>query len=360
MNDQMRDYRLVARSRWVMSRYLAAEFGARSAPCTEVTLPMVEISLTKKRRVGAMLAVLAGVAMTVAVVAPVADAQRARARPSARSFIYALCGPNVCRIDARTRRSTIVLRRATDKEYTSISASPSGSTLAFVYDGEVFRSGRDGRGRRELDQGGYGPYGLSVSPNGRDVAWFARVDSQQCFTDFNFNYVCTPVTYTYLYSQGLSDGESEAHGKPSTTAGWYRAQLVAQTEPEEGNADYICVIDEDGDCTRTLAQDPARAYSSPSTSPDGRYLAVVSEPVPPEQGDMDFQGRIEIWNAANGRKVRDLTQGTKDDTPIFSPDGKSVAFQRGRDIMARSVKGGRPKLIKRGAELTGPSWTRGR
>lgn len=312
------------------------------------------------RAVSVILVVGLGATLALAAVVPAADAQRSRGRPSATSYIYALCGPNVCRIDAVTRRSTITLRRSTDKEYTSISASPSGSTLAFVYDGDVFRSGRDGRGRRELDQGGYGPYGLSVNPAGRSVSWFARINSQQCYTDFNFNYTCYPVTYTNLYSQSLSDRESKSHGKPSTTAGWYRDQLVAQTEPEEGEADYICVIDDDGDCTRTVAQDPARAYSSPSTSPDGRYLAVVSEPVPPENGDMDFQGRIEIWNAATGRKLRDLTQGAKDDTPIFSPDGKAVAFQRGRDVMTRAVKGGRPTLIKRGAELTGPSWTRGR
>lgn len=299
-------------------------------------------------------------AAAVVALAALAPSAEARKRERAAGSIYALCGPNVCRIDVATRRSTIVLRRSTNKEYSSVAASPSGQTLAFVYDGDLFRSGRDGRGRRELDQSGYGPYGLSVSPNGRSVSWFARVNSQQCFTDFNFNYICTPVTYTYLYSQGLSEREADSHGQPSSTAGWYRGQLVAQAELEEGNADYICVIDDDGDCTRTLAQDPARAYSSPATSPDGRYLAVVSEPVPPENGDMDFEGRIEIWNAGNGRKVRNLTEGTKDDTPIFSPDGKTVAFQRGKDIMTRAVKGGRPKLVKRGATLTGPSWTRGR
>lgn len=312
---------------------------------------------------GITLALAALLALSLTALVPAADAQRkpGKKRAAPATYIYALCGPNVCRIDTKTRRSKIVLRRSTDSEYTAVAASPSGSTLAFVYDGDLFRSGRDGRGRRELDQSGSNPNGLSVSPNGRSVSWFATIQTTQCLFNF-FTGGCdiVPVTYVNLYSQGLSQRESESYGPPSLTAGWLRNDLLAQAEPEEGEADYICVIDDEGDCTRTLAQDATRAYSSPSTSPDGRYLAVVSEPAPPENGDMDYQGRIEIWNAANGRKIRDLTDGTKDDSPIFSPDGKTVAFNRGKDLLTRSVRGGKPKLVKRGAELTGPSWAKGR
>lgn len=291
-----------------------------------------------------------------------AKPKRGGGKASAKTYIYGLCGPNVCRIDAKSRKSKIVLRRASTKEYGSIAASPSGSTLAFVYDGELFRSGRDGRGRRKLDQGGYGPHSPAVSPNGREVAWYASVNSSQCYLDpWSGLLNCYPVTYTYLYHQGLSDRESDTISSADPfTAGWYRNQLIGQKEPEEGTSDYICLLDDEGDCTRTLAQTEGRAYSSPSTSPDGRYMAVVSEPAPSEDGDMDFEGRIEIFNAANGRFVRNLTTGTKDDTPIFSPDGKSVAFNRGNDVMARSVRGGKPRLIKRGVTLTGPSWAKGK
>lgn len=308
-------------------------------------------------------ALVALLALSLAALVPTADAQRKRGKKRAApaTYIYALCGPNVCRIDAKTRKSKIVLRRSTDSEYTAVSASPRGSTLAFVYDGDVFRSGRDGRGRRELDQVGSRPNGLSVSPNGRSVSWFATINTTQCVFNF-YTGGCDifPVTYVNLYSQSLSDREAESYGPPDATAGWYRNELMAQADPEEGEADYICVIDDEGDCTRTVAQDLTRAYSSPSTSPDGRYLAVVSEPAPPEDGDMDYQGRIEIWNAATGRKIRNLTDGTKDETPIFSPDGKTVAFNRGKDLLTRSVRGGKPKLIKRDVRLTGPSWARGK
>jgi len=304
-----------------------------------------------------------GVSVIVLLFASVSTAT-ADAKPKrggGKTYVYGLCGPNVCRVDAKTRRSKIVLRRSSKKEYRSIAASPSGSTLAFTYDGELFRSGRDGRGRRELDQGGFGPSQVAVSRNGRDVSWFANVSSQQCFYDPISGFpTCYPVTYTYLFRQGLSDRESDALSGNQFTAGWYRGQLMAQVEPDEGTEDYICVLDDEGDCGRTLAARPGRAYSSPSTSPDGRYLAVVSEPAPPEEGDMDYEGRIEIFNAANGTHIRNLTTGRKDDTPIFSPDGKSVAFNRGDDVLSRSVRGGKQKLIKRDMTLTGPSWARGK
>jgi Tol biopolymer transport system component len=292
---------------------------------------------------------------------PGAGNAQAKKKQQAKTFVYGLCGPNVCRIDAKTRRSKIVLRRSTDSAYTAVSASPSGSTLAFVYDGSVFRSGRDGRGRRELDTGGVNARLTAVSPNGRDVAWAATVNTTQARYDpWSGTIQLYPVIYDYLYRQGLADPKAAAHGGDTSTFGWYRGELIGQESPEEGEADFICVVDAEGDCTRTLVTDPTRAYSSPATSPDGRYLAVVSEPVPPEDGDMDFQGRIEIWNPATGRKVRDLTQGTKDDTPIFSPDGKRVAYNSGDDVLVRSVRGGKARLIKRDLELTGPSWAKAR
>lgn len=75
---------------------------------------------------------------------------------------------------------------------------------------------------------------------------------------------------------------------------------------------------------------------------------------------MDYEGRIEIFNAANGRHLRNLTTAKKDDTPIFSPNGKSVAFNRGDDVISLSVRGGKPRLIKRDLTLTGPSWAEGK
>lgn len=309
-----------------------------------------------------VLSVLAILAM-LALAVPEAGAKKksGKRKAAAPTFIYGLCGPNVCKVNAKTRKMRIALRRSSGKEYTSISASASGSTLAFVYDGDVYRSGRDGRGRRKLDQGGWAPRAVAVSPNGRNVGWFANLSTQQCLPDLWGGTInCYPVTYTYLYKQGLTDRESESITRSANTFGWYRNQPVIEEEPDEGEADFICQANMDGDCVRTLARDPNRAYSSPVVSPDGRYLAVVSEPVPPENGDMDFVGRIEIFNAANGRKIRNLTNGRKDANPVFSPDGKSVAYNRGKDVLALSVKGKKPRLIKRGLTLTGPSWAKGR
>lgn len=105
-----------------------------------------------------------------------------------------------------------------------------------------------------------------------------------------------------------------------------------------------------------MARDPTRALSQFSTSPDGRTLAVISEPATGENGDQKFRGRIELWNPVNGKRLRNVTTGDRDKNPVFSPDGKQVAFNRGSDVLVVPVPGGKPKLIARSVELTGPSW----
>ena len=53
--------------------------------------------------------------------------------------------------------------------------------------------------------------------------------------------------------------------------------------------------------------------------------------------------------------MRDLTTAHADGTPVFSPDGKQVAFTRGEDLYVVAVSGaGTPKLLRRGARE--PTW----
>jgi dipeptidyl aminopeptidase/acylaminoacyl peptidase len=198
-----------------------------------------------------------------------------------------------------------------------------------------------------------------VSADGRSIGWIQPYQYPSC-TVFPF-YSCIYLTNYAAAVQRLGEAKSDRRGGGVITAGWYRNQLLIEEEPEDAaneDADFICTAADDGDCTQTVAADPTRALSAPATSPDGRYLAVVSEPKPLPDANQTFKGRIEIYNPATGRRVRVLNQGTGDDTPMFSPDGKRVAFQRGDDVLSVSVRGGRTKLVKRDLRVTGPSWSR--
>jgi hypothetical protein len=49
-----------------------------------------------------------------------------------------------------------------------------------------------------------------------------------------------------------------------------------------------------------------------------------------------------------------ITAGRDDSDPAFSPDGRAIAFERGRSIYVAPASGGRAKrIIRRGSR---PSW----
>ncbi|MBK5260073.1 MAG: S9 family peptidase [Thermoanaerobaculia bacterium] len=70
-----------------------------------------------------------------------------------------------------------------------------------------------------------------------------------------------------------------------------------------------------------------------------------------------------IWTAASdGQRVRAITQGEKDSTPLFSPDGKSLAFIREKDGLANlwllPMSGGEPRqLTSISTGLWDPVWS---
>jgi Tol biopolymer transport system component len=106
-----------------------------------------------------------------------------------------------------------------------------------------------------------------------------------------------------------------------------------------------------------VATDPqGRTLSNPAASPDGRYLVAVAEPwIDDSNFTQAFRGAIALFNPATGEFLRDLTTAHADGTPVFSPDGKQVAFTRGEDLYVVKVAGaGKPKLLRHG--VRDPTW----
>src|SRR6266480_3279472 len=89
--------------------------------------------------------------------------------------------------------------------------------------------------------------------------------------------------------------------------------------------------------TAAHAQEPIRFARSPDIAPDGKTVA--------------FSYLGDIWLVdINGGEARHLTMHEKHDfNPVFSPDGKWIAFSSNRhgqyDVFVVSVRGGKPKRL---------------
>jgi hypothetical protein len=59
---------------------------------------------------------------------------------------------------------------------------------------------------------------------------------------------------------------------------------------------------------------------------------------------------------ASGSRTRGATSATTDSSPVFSPDGRRVAFERRGSIFTVRVAGSRPQRLLRAARE--PSWSR--
>lgn len=112
-----------------------------------------------------------------------------------------------------------------------------------------------------------------------------------------------------------------------------------------------------GACTTSsplVADDSADANASfgwrPVFSPDGKLLVTSIYDYP------DFVNPIGIFlfDATTGALIRQLTNVSGDDMPVFSPDGTEILFNRGSDIYEVPTAGGPATLFVSGGN--DPTW----
>jgi hypothetical protein len=122
------------------------------------------------------------------------------------------------------------------------------------------------------------------------------------------------------------------------------AAFPAGTEGR-GSPSEICTLSAGGgssSCVQVLATDARGDLDFPAGSPDGQ-LIVAALAMPP--GSDTAAGRLALYSATSGALVRDLTTGTQDTTPQFSPDGRSVVFDRAGQIVTHDLQTGAEKVL---------------
>ena len=260
--------------------------------------------------------------------------------------IYGLCGPSICTIDPATGKKRTLLAAKASRPYVSVSASRSGARLAFIRGESVFRAGVRGRDPQRVGTAlRQAAPEVNVRPDGRAIAWIDVIQRPDLIGGGFFQ-----ERNLISLAAGDPPAESRIVATDMMSAGWLGTSLLRQAFGDGTAPWFICSVTAEQGCVRSVASDGERWLDDPAGSPDGTRVVAVARREEP-----DVAGAIALFDARSGRLERDLTEGS-DLQPGFSPDGRKVAFVRGRDLFVIGVRGGRAKRLAR--NVSSPAWAR--
>lgn len=276
--------------------------------------------------------------VAVAVVVGPADAR------TASSVLVYSCGrafENLCQVNhdgSGRRQLTTDGARKFAARYSSPSLSRGGGKLAYLRGYRLFVLNR-ATGKRT------GPISneallARISPDGR------KVGDLENFVSVNSLAVCVFNSNGTGHKSGR-----DCLGSTGSFGFTNKDRVLASVSAGFSYNDHkgICLLAKDSTgCESYIAADAAHDLGDPALSPNGKLLAVTRA-LPTR-----VQGAIALYDRATGRLVRQLTHGTADSGPVWSPDGSRLAFVRGaKRIYTISVKGGSARpLVARGRDVT--------
>jgi hypothetical protein len=275
------------------------------------------------------------------------------AGPAGADSIVFRCFPNLCRVaaDGSGRMQITHDASAGGPVYAWLSATADGSRLGVSYGNRAHVL--DGSGRRlagPLPHGGGPVLVTQIRPDGRQVATIESIGEIQ-----------PPpgplLQIPYLFLAGADGSGREAVARTTVATAWLGTRLLRdETADAAPYEQQICLLASNTDfpCERLVAAEPGRDLWDPAVSPDGGLVAATRAAVD------GFQGEIALYSTATARLVRVLTSGPADSQPTWAPDGRAIAFTRGKAGIWVVRTTGRPgsehRILASGIQ---PVWVRG-
>jgi hypothetical protein len=188
------------------------------------------------------------------------------------------------------------------------------------------------------------PQPLALSPDGRWVLWVTAVQSNSIAADG------VPLAVTRLAPGGRTRILARSMLAYRDYLTWCASSLVytAGADRVATNGKRLLVAQPPDWKPRTLWNASGRAFGSVACAPDGRSVAVLSQP---QSNDARFSAtRWQLWRIGlNGTRtlLDSPPAGWADESPRWSPDGRALLFVRERRLRGRL-------MLLRGGRVIGP------